>query len=211
MKARLLLLALMLPLFAKAEQVSSIYDDSSVISKELIAEYIEWASPYIRQYPPRFTSKNHRARILSSTEDILKEVSALDPKAITDDDLLTDLAYILSMGHNLNMGTGELSKEFFEEAIKRNQENRRANYLLGMFLVSTRKYHFESIQYLEKALELGEEDARFTLGLIAVNQGRTEEGLSMLKAYSNIHPTNEHVKEMISAIENESLEFRKSE
>ncbi|MEO0509423.1 MAG: hypothetical protein AAF065_06160 [Verrucomicrobiota bacterium] len=135
----------------------------------------------------------------------------MDPAQIKDVSLLTDLAYILSMGHNLDMGTAELSKNFFEGALKREPNNRRANYLMGMFLVSTRKYQFDSVPYLEKALELGEKDAEFTLGLIAVNQGRRDEGLRMLKNYSDDYPNNEHVKQIIEAIEKEELEFKTSD
>lgn len=91
-------------------------------------------------------------------------------KDVSDVNILIDFGCILSMGHNLDLGTSELSKQYFEKALKIEPNNVKANYLFGMFLVSTRKYFYDSIPYLEKALKLGKEDARFSLGLVYLRQ-----------------------------------------
>ncbi len=211
MKTKIILLLVLAPICLRAGQVSTIYDSKEQISQQLVSEYIDWAGPYIRAYPPRFQSQDHQKKVIASSLMVLSDIKKIDPTKIENVSLLTDLAYILSMGHNLDMGTAELSKSFFEVALKKEPDNRRANYLMGMFLTSTRNYHFDSVPYLEKALELGEEDARFTLGLIAVNQGKKKEGLSMLKRYSESHPDNEHVIKIIAAIEKEELKFKTSD
>jgi hypothetical protein len=79
---------------------------------------------------------------------------------------------------------------------------------MGMFLASTHKYHWDSIPYLQKALELGAEDARYTLGLLFVQQGKMKEGMDHLQTYSKKHPENGHVKNIIKAIENGELQFK---
>ncbi len=211
MNAKIFVLTILAPICLQAGQVFTIYDEDKNLSRELITEYIEWAGPFIRQYPPRFQSEEHQKKIFASSLMILGDIKKIDPSQLEDAPLLADLAYILSMGHNIHMGTADLSKRFFERSLEIDPESQKANYLMGMFLAGTRKYQFDSIPYLEKALELGEVDAQFTLGLLAVNQGDRMRGLEMLKAYSKSHPDNDHVVKVIEAIEKEELEFRTSD
>jgi len=112
------------------------------------------------------------------------------------------------LGHNLDFeGSSEKATDSFKKLLKIDPNNPQGNYLYGMFLSNTRKYHFDGVPYLEKALKLGVEDSRYTLGLLRVQQGRREEGLKLLKQYSEKNPQNDHVKRVIKAIESGDLKF----
>jgi Tfp pilus assembly protein PilF len=115
------------------------------------------------------------------------------------------------MAHNINLGTAAKAKRTFEQAISLNPEDRRANYLFGMFLASTQTFHFDGLPYLEKAYSLGEKDAQFTIGLLLVEKGEKEKGLAMLEASSKEHPESEHTRKVIESIKNGSLEFHQSD
>lgn len=190
---------------------STILDENREISPERISEYIEMAEPFIRQYPPRFKSKEHQEDLLSCTKAVIGEVGGLNISNINDCAVLTDLGYILSMGYNLDLGSGDVVRQYFNKALSIGEDDLKTNYLYGMFLVSTAKYQLDSIPYLEKALQLGKEDARFTLGLLKIQQGKNEEGLQMLEMFSEKNPENDHVKMMIQKVKDNQLKFHSSE
>ena len=192
-----------------AAEISSILDINGNVSKILTSEYIQSIEPYIQQYPPKFLSKDQELQIRRSAELVVKQIESLAPQSLTDQDILIDLGWILAMAYNLDiLSTEDFPREYFQRALTINKENRRGNYLMGMFLASTHKYHWESIPYLEKALQLGEEDARYTLGLLFVQKGKNKEGIDYLKTYSKKYPDNEHVKNVIKTIEEGKLQFK---
>lgn len=189
-------------------EISTVLTKNKKLDKLKLKEYIEWVSPCIQSYPPRFKDEVQRKKIMAATSLICKEIRDLSINDINDIDTLIDLGYVLSMGHNLDLGTAELSKHYFEKALVIDPDNVRANYLLGMFLVSTRKYFYDSIPYLDKALKLGKQDAEYTLGLIYIRKGNTDKGMKMLKDYSEKNPKNEYVKMVIKAVKEKELEFK---
>ena len=79
-----------------------------------------------------------------------------------------------------------------------------------MFLVSTKKYHFDSEIYLKKALDLGETHALYTLALLQLQKGNKEKSLAMLENYLGKYPDNEHVKKVIKAVKSGQLKFNRS-
>jgi len=205
MKNIIFILGITFCTISHSKQVSSITDENGSIIKSKLKEYIEFVSPYIREYPPRFKSKDHQKKIQLSTMMVIGEIKALEIDTIKDIDLLIDFGYILSMGHNLDLGSSNLAKVYFDKAVSQEPDNVRANYLYGMFLVSTRKYFYDSIQYLEKALELGEEGARYTLGLIYMRKGNKEKSLKLLEEYAKNNPENNHVKKMIEHVKKDEV------
>jgi len=53
---------------------------------------------------------------------VIGEVKALEIDTIKDIDLLIDFGYILSMGHNLDLGSANLSKVYFDKAVSTRQQ-----------------------------------------------------------------------------------------
>ena len=211
MKALLFAILVSATFSQAAEQVSSILSkDGQAIDQAKVKEFIEWSAPHIRQYPPRFENEDQQKRITFSTLLVTGEIRKLDTTTIKDANLLTELGHIMAMGHNIDLPTAERGKEIFEQAIVEEPANKRANYLFGMFLVSTSKYQNESLKYLKKAAELGEKDAQYTVGLILCRQGEKEKGLMELEAYAKANPDNEHVKKVIKSIKEGTLKFRES-
>ena len=191
-----------------AEQVSSIMSaDDKQIDPKKVEEFIAWAEPSIREYPPRFKDADQEKRIKHSTLLVTGEIKKLDPKTIEDAALLINLGHILGMGNNLDLPTGEQAKLFFERALSLEPNSKRANYLFGMFLIATDKFHMESLPYLQKAYSLGEKDAQYSVGLLLCQMGNKAKGLQELEAYSKANPDNEHVKQVIKSIKDGTLKF----
>ena len=186
----------------------SILDKKGRVSGLFVTQYIALVEPYIREYPPKFEGEEHKKRIVSSTNNVINELVGIDFGKIKDVDLLVDIAHIFSMGHNLDLGTASASKTIFEHALSVDSSNARANYLFGMFLVSTKKYLFESEKYLKKALELGKTEAKYSLALLQIQKGHADVGLKMLEEYIAEYPENSRAKKVIESLKRGELKFR---
>jgi len=194
-----------------AEQVSSIMTvDGKHVDSKKVEEFIAWAEPSIREYPPHFKDADQEKRINLSTLLVTNEITKLDPKKIKDAVLLTNLGHILAMGNNLDLPGGEQAKVFFERALSLDPKSRRANYLFGMYLISTSKFHMESLPYLQKAYVLGEKDAQYSVGLLLCEKGDKTNGLKELESYSLANPNNESVKQVIKATKDGTLEIKRT-
>ena len=191
-----------------AEPVSSIMGaDETQIDPKKVEDFIAWVEPSIREYPPRFKDDDEEQSLQYCALLVMGEIKKLDPKTIKDAAVLTNLAHILSMGNNLDFPTGAQAKTFFEHALSLDPNSKRANYLFGMFLIATDKFHLESLPYLQKAFSLGEKDAQYSVGLLFCEMGNKTQGLQDLEAYSKANPENEKAKQVIQSIKDGTLTF----
>ena len=204
----LILLVLLFPTAAEATEIpSTVIGTDGAIDPAKVAAFVVSVEPSLREWPTRFRSKEHKKQVLGAMQRVIRQLNGAKVSDPTDQELLTNVAHILAMGHNADMGTAPAAKELFEKAIALNPEDRRTNYLFGMFLVSTRAYHFESLPYLRKAYALGEKDALYSIGLVLVRKGEKEKGLRALETYAKEHPQSAHTRRIIRAIKVGELRF----
>ncbi|MES9856905.1 MAG: hypothetical protein ABW166_09920 [Sedimenticola sp.] len=170
--------------------------------------YIGRIATHAKEYPPRFRSKEERAEVTEKLKKLIRGVSNLSENQQDNPEFLLRSAFIQSMAHNLNIkGAAIKAKRDFERVLLIAPNDIKANYLFGMFLSGTSKYHYDGIPYLEKALNGGKARAQFTLGLLYYQQGHKEKGMSYLRQYSQSKPHQEPVKNVISAIDSGNVEF----
>lgn len=185
-------------------------DDQRKLDPGKLSRFLAEVEPYIRGWPPRFRDAEHQKQLTGQVTQAVSEIDALGIGNIPDAAQLTYVAQILAMGHNLDMPTAGKARVAFEAVLAKNPESRRANYLLGMMLISTKSHHFESLPYLEKAYALGEMDALFSIGLLQLEQGEKEKGLESLERYSRARPELEHPRRVIQAVKDGKLTFKRS-
>jgi len=176
---------------------------------KVIDYFIAKITPYARQYPPRFNDDKEKEDIrkkLYQLSMILDVLVRNEPDNIA---LLERAAFVNNMAHNTDIkGSHQKAAHYYERSLSIDPESQKMNYLYGMFLANTERTPHKSIIYLEKALKLGNGDARFTLGLLYVRQGKIEKGLKMLESYEKEHPDNQHVKKIIRAVKEKRLTFK---
>jgi tetratricopeptide (TPR) repeat protein len=194
-----------------AGPVASVSGPTGKLEAVRVEEFVAWVEPFIKQYPPHFKDETNKKQVVEATRRVVSELDATDLSSVTEQQLVTDAAFIYAMAHNINLGTAPKAKRTFERAISLNPDDPRTNYLFGMFLASTQTFHFESLPYLEKAFALGEKDSQFTIGLLLVEKGEREKGLAMLEACAERHPESEHIRKVIESIKNGSLEFHEGD
>jgi len=187
-----------------------ILDVKGEIDPAAIKKLIEEAAPAIRDYPPHFNGEAQKASIVQSMRDAVGDLTQSRVLSINSPELATNVAFVLAMGHNLDLGTSDLANKTYQMSLKLDPDSRRANFYYGMFLASTAKGHESSLLYLQKAFDLGEAGAEYTIGLLLVEQGRKEEGLNHLEHYSARFPDDQRVKKIIESVKNDLIEFHKS-
>ncbi len=174
------------------------------LDAEIIGYFLNRIASHARAYPPSFESDaqrqdvSHKLRLLI---DVLGVVAANDPE------LMLRYAFAQSMGHNLDFAnSAKEAIRAFETLLKADPGNRRANYHYGMFLASTAQ-SMRAFPYLEKALVAGEEDARYTLGLLELQHRDRDKGVRLLEQYTLDVPENSHALRMLEAAREGKLSF----
>ncbi|HRE15674.1 MAG TPA: tetratricopeptide repeat protein [Rhodocyclaceae bacterium] len=200
------LLLAALPALAQVDIATS----RGALDEQRLAAFVNSVEPYIKEWPPRFRDQSQRAELLNSVASAIKQLSKIDLSAIKKQQVLVDVAHLYAMAHNLDFNTAAQAKSTFEKAIAIDPNDRRTNYRYGMFLISTRAFHFESLPYLEKALELGEKDALFSIGLLQIEKGNKEKGLAALERYLQEHPESQHTRKVIQAVKDGKLTFQQN-
>lgn len=170
------------------------------VNKQVIGPVLDDLTAHAGDYPPRFRSKEDRARAERDTQTL---IGVFDKAAASDDaDSVTlyAAAYLNSIGHNLDIdGAPKTAANYYERLLKREPNHPRGNLSYGIFLASASKPK-EGIPYLEKALKAGVEDARYSLGLAYLALGDKAKALEYLNAYLKRRPDSPHVKQLIEDI-----------
>jgi hypothetical protein len=207
-RAVLLALIFLAPPTIAADTVLS---PSGEIDPVRIAELIDFVSPSIREYPVRFKDAAQRAAVIEAMRKAATDLTEPRVMSLKDPELATDVALVLAMGHNLDLGTANLAHRTYALALRIHPDSRRANYFYGMFLLSTATGQARSLQYLQRAFDLGEEGAEYPIGLCLIGQGKKDEGLERLEHFSERFPEDAQVKKIIEAVKNGNLRFNKSD
>ena len=81
---------------------------------------------------------------------------------------------------------------------------------MGAFLSESGKVK-DGRPYLDKALELGNEAARWSIAMSYLFEGNTEAALKELKVYPKSYPNDPRAKQLIETINSGKLELKNSE
>lgn len=171
-----------------------------------IDRFLNELSPHALRYPTNFESKSQYDKYSKNLTDILSQMDSMLPKFQRDTEFLFQYSLANSMGHNMDIpGAAEKSISGYSQLLALAPNDKRANYYFGSFLSATTLYE-ESPPFLLKAIELGEEEAHYTLAFIYIKEGKQSEALSEFKAYLKVNPDHETAKKMVSDIEKKVLD-----
>ncbi|RXI36664.1 hypothetical protein CRU99_13255 [Malaciobacter mytili] len=171
--------------------------------------FIDTIALYASQYPPKFNNENERKEVIFKTKKLIeylefvsKTLEKKEPK------IIYRLALANTLGHNLNIyNSGQKAKKYYEDILTYYPNSAQIYFLYGRFLAHTVIYQKESIPILKKAIDLGEKEALFTLGMVYIVQKKNKEALQLLELYSKNYPNDSKVKVIINAIENNNIEI----
>jgi tetratricopeptide (TPR) repeat protein len=170
-----------------------------------VDKFLNELAPHALRYPTNFDSKSQYDKYSLNLKDFLNQMDSALPNFRDDTEFLFQYSLANSMGHNMDIpGCAEKSISGFLRLLALTPNDRRANYYFGSFLSATTLYK-KSPPFLLKAIELGEEDAHYTLAFVYIKEGKRSEALSEFKAYLKVNPDNETARKMVSDIEKDVL------
>jgi tetratricopeptide (TPR) repeat protein len=150
---------------------------------------LERIAVHAKNFPPKFSNDAERRQTEKDLKAAIKVLDAAVAQYPDNAELWFQDGYANAMGQHLDIpGCDQQFMKAFERFLKLKPNDRSGNFLYGGFLAGTAALQKESIPYLNKAIELGEMDAHYTLAFVYVCQKNKEQAISHLRAYAKAYP-----------------------
>lgn len=167
-------------------------------------------SAHARNYPPQFDTPQDKQRATEDVKALSGMLDALINVPNPDLKLLTLAGDVNSMGHNLDIpGAAQKANSIFLRLLAAAPSDPRGNFMYGTFLAGVGKPK-DALPYLEKALSVGVIDAAYAIGMTYLTLGDKEQALKNLEDYKRRKPSDGSVDQLIDAIRNGKIEFKRN-
>lgn len=157
-----------------------------------------------RDYPPTFADKKEQelAKAEATKAGELLVILDLAKQEKPSIDLLLLAARLEAAAHNLDVrGAADRAITYYERVLALQPDHAQASFLYGCFLAGTATGQAKAVPHLEKALQLGEERARFSLGLCLLMQGDKAKAREHIAAWSKANPDDFKAKALLKVID----------
>ena len=176
-------------------------DNSTQLDVSVLDDFITYATPMARHYPPVFSSRTERynttERLKSLTAWI--ETYAQNPNASYE--VLLRAAKLNAMGRNLDLGSDYAVRagNYIARAIKLN-DTAEANFLYGAMLAEGGGFK-EGTKYLEKAEKMGYLEATQSLAQADLLDDKKDRAIQRLTEFKARNPDNPYIDEQLRIID----------
>ena len=175
-------------------------DNSTQLDVSVLDDFITYATPMARHYPPVFSSRTERynttERLKSLTAWI--ETYAQNPNASYE--VLLRAAKLNAMGRNLDLGSDYAVRagNYIARAIKLN-DTAEANFLYGAMLAEGGGFK-EGTKYLEKAEKMGYLEATQSLAQADLLDDKKDRAIQRLTEFKAKNPDNPYIDEQLRIV-----------
>lgn len=175
-------------------------DNSTQLDVSVLDDFITYASPMARHYPPVFSSRTERynttERLKSLTAWI--ETYAQNPNASYE--VLLRAAKLNAMGRNLDLGSDYAVRagNYIARAVRLN-DTAEANFLYGAMLAEGGGFK-EGVKYLEKAEKMGYLEATQSLAQADLLDDKKDRAIQRLTEFKAKNPDNPYIDEQLRIV-----------
>ena len=175
-------------------------DNITQLDVSVLDDFITYATPMARHYPPVFSSRTERynttERLKSLTAWI--ETYAQNPNASYE--VLLRAAKLNAMGRNLDLGSDYAVRagNYIARAIKLN-DTAEANFLYGAMLAEGGGFK-EGAKYLEKAEKMGYLEATQSLAQADLLDDKKDRAIQRLTEFKAKNPDNPYIDEQLRIV-----------
>lgn len=156
---------------------------------------------HAHSFPPHFTSKDQQAEVEQKLRDVIAALDKVSANYPDDSRILLREGVANAMGHHLDFpGADTKAMTAFDHLLDLEPNNRAALYEYGAFLSGTALYK-RAVPYLIRAIDLGENSARYALAFDYLKLGDSQSALVQFKAYLSYDPQNQTARKMVDDIE----------
>ena len=176
-------------------------DNSAQLDVSVLDDFITYATPMARHYPPVFSSRTERynttERLKSLTAWI--ETYAQNPNASYE--VLLRAAKLNAMGRNLDLGSDYAVRagNYIARAVRLN-DTAEANFLYGAMLAEGGGFK-EGTKYLEKAEKMGYLEATQSLAQADLLDDKKDRAIQRLTEFKAKNPDNPYIDEQLRIID----------
>ena len=175
-------------------------NDSTQLDVSVLDDFITYATPMARHYPPVFSSRTERynttERLKSLTAWI--ETYAQNPNASYE--VLLRAAKLNAMGRNLDLGSDYAVRagNYIARAVRLN-DTAEANFLYGAMLAEGGGFK-EGAKYLEKAEKMGYLEATQSLAQADLLDDKKDRAIQRLTEFKAKNPDNPYIDEQLRIV-----------
>ena len=175
-------------------------DNSTQLDVSVLDDFITYATPMARHYPPVFSSRTERynttERLKSLTAWI--ETYAQNPNASYE--VLLRAAKLNAMGRNLDLGSDYAVRagNYIARAVRLN-DTAEANFLYGAMLDEGGGFK-EGAKYLEKAEKMGYLEATQSLAQADLLDDKKDRAIQRLTEFKAKNPDNPYIDEQLRIV-----------
>lgn len=182
----------------------------ATINLQYLQDRIAELSKNAGTYPTQFDSEADKAEAAKEAQ-VLLEIAKTMTEASDEPSTLYLSMQIARIGHNLDIkGSAEQAISYADRFIEKTPDDSTGYFFMGAFLSESGKIK-EGRPYLDKALELGNEAAHWSIAMSYLFEGNTEEALKELKIYQKSYPNDPRAQQLIEAINSGKLELKNSD
>lgn len=155
---------------------------------------------HAKTYPVQFDSDADRGRAYNDLASLSNLMDMLTNGPNPNPELLLRSGLVHNMAHNVGL-PDEMKKAVlaYDRLLRTTPDHPKGNYFLGALLADAGKYRL-SIPYLEKAFQLGELNAGFTLGVVYIALDEKNNAIASLENYLKKLPDDTTAQQLLAGV-----------
>nr|WP_313015953.1 sel1 repeat family protein [Moraxella sp. CTOTU48841] len=175
-------------------------DNSTQLDVSVLDDFITYATPMARHYPPVFSSRTERYNATERLKSLTAWIESYAQNPNASYEVLLRAAKLNAMGRNLDLGSDYAVRagNYIARAIKLN-DTAEANFLYGAMLAEGGGFK-EGTKYLEKAEKMGYLEATQSLAQADLLDDKKDRAIQRLMEFKAKNPDNPYIDEQLRIV-----------
>lgn len=175
-------------------------DNSTQLDVSVLDDFITYATPMARHYPPVFSSRTERYNTTERLKSLTAWIESYAQNPNASYEVLLRAAKLNAMGRNLDLGSDYAVRagNYIARAIKLN-DTAEANFLYGAMLAEGGGFK-EGTKYLEKAEKMGYLEATQSLAQADLLDDKKDRAIQRLTEFKAKNPDNPYIDEQLRIV-----------
>ena len=168
---------------------------------------------HAKEYPLKFDNQQDFKNAYQDLQVLIQSLDYIESQKINSNLSKKERFYfelsharLFLMGHNFDMDNmAEKADMHYQKLIQNNPNNGALYAEYGGFLSNSMRLE-QGEKYLQKAIQLGEKDTYFALGMNYFAQNKKQLAIEALEEYKKYYPQNPHTDNIIQAIKDDKIQ-----
>ena len=175
-------------------------DNSTQLDVSVLDDFITYASPMARHYPPVFSSRTERYNTTERLKSLTAWIESYAQNPNASYEVLLRAAKLNAMGRNLDLGSDYAVRagNYIARAVRLN-DTAEANFLYGAMLAEGGGFK-EGAKYLEKAEKMGYLEATQSLAQADLLDDKKDRAIQRLTEFKAKNPDNPYIDEQLRIV-----------